>query len=523
MKKLFYLLFTIFGMPCFSQQVPFFISLQQADAPGLPYIHSYAKAQSGDKWLIVAGRVDGLHSLFPNLAFSFTEQNNNIFVIDTSTWDVWQSSLNNVPYEVRRSLSATNTQFRQAGNQLYIIGGYGYDSINELKRTFSTLTALDVDGLIGEITSGGNAISQYVRQVNDTVFAVTGGKLEAVGGKWYIAGGQNFGGLYSKTDQGLFTQRYTNSISSFDLNDDGINLSVSNFSSLTDTVNFHRRDLNSAPWISASGEEGFGVYGGVFQYEHNLPYRNPVYTTMGVSVVDFSMEQKMSQYQCPVMPLFDSVSNDMYTIFIGGISLYFFDSVSQTLLEDTLVPFIRDISSLIHHADGTTDEVLLPIQLPERSAANAEFFASLSLPHFENGVFKLRAFTQPVMLGYIYGGIISTAGNDGSTNASNKVYRVMLYPDFGSGISFAGNEKFLLYPNPADDVTQLLLNIPVSLIESITVTDAMNHVVKKIDLQRSAEAASRIIIGTTGYVPGIYAIVIKTAASFYSLRLVIVR
>src|SRR5947199_830079 len=83
-----------------AQTVPFFLDLQEVNAPNLPAIHSYAKAQSGDKWLIVGGRIDGLHSLFPNLAFSFTEQNNNIFVIDTSTWSVWQSSLYNTSYPI---------------------------------------------------------------------------------------------------------------------------------------------------------------------------------------------------------------------------------------------------------------------------------------------------------------------------------------------------------------------------------------------------------------------------------------
>ncbi len=118
------------------QTIPFFLDLQQVDAPDLPAIHSFAKAQSGDKWLIVAGRVDGMHSFFPNLAFSPDQANNNIIVIDTSSWSIWQSSLFNVPYEIRQSLSATNTEYFQLGNYLYIMGGYGYDSITDVKKLF---------------------------------------------------------------------------------------------------------------------------------------------------------------------------------------------------------------------------------------------------------------------------------------------------------------------------------------------------------------------------------------------------
>src|SRR5439155_25467196 len=121
---------------CTAQSLPFFIQLEQVDAPTLPAIHSFAKAQSGDKWMIVSGRVDGLHSLLPSQAFSSDQANNNIFIIDTTSWQVWTASLYNVAYSIRQSLQATNTEFFQRGNYLYVIGGFGYDSIADSKRTF---------------------------------------------------------------------------------------------------------------------------------------------------------------------------------------------------------------------------------------------------------------------------------------------------------------------------------------------------------------------------------------------------
>lgn len=506
------------------QSIPFSLDLQQIDAPGLPAIHSFAKAQSGDKWLIVAGRVDGMHSFFPNLAFTPDQANNNIMVIDTSSWSVWQSSLFNVPYEIRQALSATNPEYYQLGNYLYVIGGYGYDSLGDVKKTFSTLTALDVDGLIDEIISGGNNTEQYIRQISDTDFTVTGGRIEKIGSKFFLIGGQNFSGLYTKLDLGLFMQRYTNSISSFDLNDDGVNLSVSNFSANIDTVNFHRRDLNTAPWISSNGEEGFALYGGVFQYDHNTPFQNPVYVTQSDMAIDFSFAQKMSQYQCPVIPIYDSVMNNMYTIFIAGMSLYYFDSATQTLKPDTMVPFIRDISILIHHADGTTEEVILPIQFPELGGANMEFFPNTALPRYDNGVFKLRSLVQSTLLGYVYGGITSNAGNEGTSSASNKVYRLLLQPDFGSGISELTSEKRIsLHPNPADDFTQLILKNAAGDLTEVKIVDALNRVLINIQPPGVVSTEQRIRIETRNFPAGIYSVIATTDEQVFSSRLVIVR
>ncbi|HYV94457.1 MAG TPA: T9SS type A sorting domain-containing protein [Chitinophagales bacterium] len=524
MKNMLLFILCIGFISASAQTVPFSLDLQEVNAPGLPAVHSYAKAQAGDKWLIVAGRVDGLHSLFPNQAFSFTEQNNNIFVIDTSTWNVWQSSLYYVPYQIRQSLSATNTEFYQRGNYLYVIGGFGFDSLNSVKKTFSTLTALDVDGLISEIVSGGNDLAPYMRQISDTMFAVAGGKIESIGSKVYLAGGQDFSGLYTKLNAGLYTQHYMNSITGFDLNDDGINISVNNFVMNIDTVNFHRRDLNCAPWISSSNEEGFAVYGGVFQYDHDTPYQNPIYVTQNGITVDASFEQKTSQYQCPVIPLYDSAANDMYSVFIAGMSLYYFDSVTQALKEDTMVPFIKDISTLIHHANGTTDEVILPVQFPQLGGANAEFFQNTSLQHYENGVMKLRTFTQPVLLGYIFGGMTSIAGNDGVTSPSNKCYRVILEPDFGSGISPVSSKKNIrFYPNPSEDATQLIINIPCAELKEIKIIDALNHVVAMLHSQISSGSETRIRINTKNFPAGIYSVIVQTQFQSFTSRLAIVR
>ena len=92
------IILTIFFCDVKSQTVPYYLSFEEVNSYSLPVIHSYAKAQSGSYWLVVGGRTDGMHSFFPNSAFPVYEQNNNVFVIDTNTWQVWSSSLYNIDY-----------------------------------------------------------------------------------------------------------------------------------------------------------------------------------------------------------------------------------------------------------------------------------------------------------------------------------------------------------------------------------------------------------------------------------------
>ncbi len=521
--KLFFVLtaFAFFFCDSHSQTVPYFLSLEEVDAYDLPSIHSYAKAQSGSYWLVVGGRTDGMHSFFPNSAFPVYEQNNNVFVIDTNTWQVWSSSLFNVDYSSRTSLSSVNTEFIQQGNYLYVAGGYGYDSLSFEKLTFPTLTALDVDGIITEIVIGGSNLNQFVRQIVDSNFALAGGKLELLNNRFYLIGGQKFNGFYTKLNSDFFEQKYSNSISSFILNDDGENISISDFQFNIDTVNFHRRDLNSAPTINSNSEEGIGVYGGVFKYDHDLPFQNPIYISATGIVTDFSFEQKMSQYTCPIITVFDSVNNDMHSIFIGGISLYDLVDSSQILKLDTMVPYINDITTLIQHSNGTSEEIILPTKFPELGGANAEFFLNQSVPHYSNGVIKLSSLNKSALLGYIYGGLVSSSGNEGITKGSNKVYKVFLDPSIASTApDIEGKTEFQIFPNPAHDFTNIIQFATGNKIESIIIFDLLGKEVH--DFKYSINSSGLIRINTSNLFAGMYSVIVITNTSTRVLQFAVV-
>ncbi|MCS6991416.1 MAG: T9SS type A sorting domain-containing protein [Chitinophagales bacterium] len=410
-------------------QLPFELVVEPVQGASLPGLHSYAKAQHGPYWLLVGGRIDGLHSMFPTSAFSFEEQNHYFIVIDTQSWTYQLSSLHLLPPQQRFALATTNQQFFQDGNYLYVIGGYGFDSAAKIKKTFPTLCVLRVDSLIEEILNNGINTAAYVRHVTDTFFAVTGGRLEKLDSVFLLIGGQYFAGHYTKLPSSWFTQRYTNAICRFQLHDDGASIFLKNVSCTKDSLLLHRRDLNSCPWMTADGQPAVAAYGGVFRYHSDIPYQWPIYMTADSMWVDTLFEQRFSQYTCPVFCLYDSVSGKRYTVFLAGISLYDYDEQSEVAVLDTFVPFINDASVLVHHADGATEEVVIGGLFPMRGLANAEFFPNPDVPRYGHGVFRLHQITAPTLLGYAYGGIQSTAGNFGFTYASQAVWRIWLIPD----------------------------------------------------------------------------------------------
>ena len=63
--------------------------------------------------------------------------------------------------------------------------------------------------------------------------------------------------------------------------------------------------------------------------------------------------------------------------------------------------------------------------------AYSSVLANPSVPAYSNGVIKLAKIRRPTVLGYMYGGIYSTAAQTGSssqTGASNQVFEVTLTP-----------------------------------------------------------------------------------------------
>ena len=64
------------------------------------------------------------------------DNNKNIYVIDPILKKTWSASLTQLSTPLFEQLQATNQQFHQRGQTLYIIGGYGYSGAQKNHITF---------------------------------------------------------------------------------------------------------------------------------------------------------------------------------------------------------------------------------------------------------------------------------------------------------------------------------------------------------------------------------------------------
>ncbi len=403
------------------------VELQQISIPGAPLIHSFAFAKSDGRWLFIGGRINGLHGFTGLTSFPKQYSNINIYVVDPNTQQTWSRNIFlDLPFAVADQFRSMNMQYIQSGNKLYFTGGYGFDSTANGLITFPVLKVIDVSETINAVMTG-TSIAPFVRGITDSRMQVCGGELQKLGDYFYLIGGHKFTGPYRITYN---DQVYTNQIKKFKINDDGVSVSISDYTAFTDTAQYHRRDMNVVPAIKPDGFTPYMIlYGGVFKYNVNLPFLNPIYIDESGIGVDYSFEQKMSQYTCSNMSVYDSVTQKMHTTFFGGTSLYYQNEVTNTLVYDSLVPFIKDITTLSKSPDGTSAEKVMTLKFPELLGTNAKFILSDSIPQFQNGVIKLHHLDAHAFAGYIFGGIKAQLPNNGASSASNYIFKVYINPD----------------------------------------------------------------------------------------------
>ncbi|MFM2156075.1 MAG: hypothetical protein RL516_824 [Bacteroidota bacterium] len=438
-----------------SQSLPFQVAIEPLTIPNVGGLQSFAFGQHDGKWLIVGGRLDGLHRRQPFASFNIAGNNNQLIVIDPLSQMSWTSNLDSLSTSIREQLSSTNMEFHQAGNYLYLIGGYGYNFTSSSRKTFDQLTAIDIPQVINAVINN-TSISPYIRQISDPKFAVTGGHLKRINQIYYLIGGNKFDGDYNPMGHATYTQQYTNAIRKFDLLDDGINLTINHYTEIVDSANLHRRDYNAVPQILPSGEEAISVFSGVFQPNIDLPYLNTVLIDSTNYFVNNNFQQHYNHYHCATLPVYSELSKQMHTVFFGGIA-QFYDSLG-ILVQDNNVPFVKTVAMVSRDSLGSMVEYKMPIEMPGYFGASSEFIPVLSNAHFNNEVLKLDDLVfDTTLVGYIYGGINSSAANIFFTNngtqstASSQIYKVSLIKGIQTGITEnTRTDDFLMdiYPNP---------------------------------------------------------------------------
>src|SRR5271166_5255362 len=123
-------------------QIPFGIEWEEAKpAESLPALQSHAVAIVEGRWLVLSGRTAGLHGFvagqnnFPRPGF-----NKCVYLIDPEAPRVvGRFDLTRLGPELGDPLTSTNVQSAQDGNDFYVVGGYGLDSLRGRMVTFDTV------------------------------------------------------------------------------------------------------------------------------------------------------------------------------------------------------------------------------------------------------------------------------------------------------------------------------------------------------------------------------------------------
>jgi len=440
--------------------LPFKVEVVEVTPSTMPAIHSFASGTAGGKWLILGGRIAGLHGFGSgNDNFPRSTANTNAFVVDPVANKLLGSVdlVKNLPVPLAGALTATNPEFDQEGNDLFILGGYGKDLQSGNLITFGTVTKVDVAGLINAIVAGNNSIAGFFTQnpAPDNRLNVAGGTLKLYQNTFYLVFGQDFTGFYSIQNRdynragGQF-QKYTEKVRVFTLNPD---LSINTFTQIDggydDTLPYHRRDLNVVDIIMPDGATPAAtVYGGVFMAGKVAGHLTPMDVNFLTppTVVRSPFKQGLNHYDCMHVTVFDKASSSSFTTLLGGISQFHYDQPSNTLVQDALdldngvdgLPFINTVSTIQHGPQGAYAQFIQPKPLPGLLGTDGQFLPDSALQKsqiFPNGVINLTGLTARTLVGHMVGGIESFGPYSGlvkdknpATIASSRLFEIWITP-----------------------------------------------------------------------------------------------
>ena len=437
--------------------LPFRIELQEFQGPELPAIQSHIGVMVNRTLLILGGRTAGLHTFKqpPEQNFPVTAQNNFIWVLDPiyggppSKFDV-----NSLGPSLADPLQATNQQhwYDREGDLLYVIGGYGWDSVRKRYRVFPSILRIRAGALVSAVRTGATPaqISALIEAGEDERLAVTGGTLRKLAGRFLLVFGQRFDGAYAAFG-GDFQQQYTNEIRVFTLRPNSLELlSYGELTNSDPSQPFHRRDGVVVDSVDpATGEARVAAFGGVFQPGIIGGYTTPVYIAQAngqpQATVDTRVSQLFSQYECPVVVVHQSSARRVFHTFFGGIGHYWYgfsesqkkayDLVSDEGRNDGL-PFVGAVTTLVQDAAGNYQQWIVPGLIPNQRllGASTDFVMTSDVAaaaYGKNGVIALDALPAGRnFIGVIYGGIeaqnpLPLAPNTG-TSPSNSLFGVYL-------------------------------------------------------------------------------------------------
>ncbi|MBA3720863.1 MAG: hypothetical protein H0W88_00505 [Parachlamydiaceae bacterium] len=456
-------------------ELPFRIEIELADF-SLPDVitgsgvHSSVEAIYKGKWLIFAGRTNGMHTfdqLNPPSNFPAAKQNTTVYVIDPIKKTVKYRSLledlsvtGGLTQHQIDLLSVTSPQAYQSGKTVYVTGGYGVITSTGKMSTKDTLTAVDVPGLMNwvEFPEKYPIATPFVRTISDPLFQVTGGYMTKIGKNTLLVFGNDFEGFYF--DFGHNSQVYTEQVRIFRIIDDGKHLSIDKVSvnPVIPNPNFRRRDLNVVPIVERDKHgrlvPALVALAGVFTLTEGA-WTVPVHITAnGVPFMPnpnkaSTFKQGMNNYVCSLVGLYSNKSGDMYNVLMGGISYLTFEN--GKFVPDDELPFTNQVTTIVTNKNGRYKQYFMKDEFPLIVSelynpprqllfgTGAQFMPSDDVPIYSNGVLKFDKILKkslltkkPVLLGFIVGGIQSSVSetNFASDSAATQlIFKVKLIPN----------------------------------------------------------------------------------------------
>ncbi len=435
-----------------SEDVPYTIRIEQAEFSLPNGLHSFAYAVNKSKWLLIAGRTNGLHGFDAgDNNFPPSAQNTVAYVVDSKTGQVWTRNLTETASGFSQReidyLSVTSPQFYQKSGTLYITGGYGVDTETGLFGTKDTLTAIDVKGMMKWVQNSHHKHSakHYTRFIHHPIVQVTGGYMDiGQDDVTLLMMGQNFTGFYHDDSNGAYTQQ----IRRFRIFDDGHDLSIRVLNSHPKhpNANFRRRDLNIIPVMHTLYDvpsPAFVAYSGVFTEDTGI-WTIPVFISFdGKPQMENpwspkAFKQGMNNYASATIGLFSDENGKMYSTFLGGISYGYYDNGVFTT--DSEFPFINQVTTVSLSGKGIYKQYLMDAEYPQIPipgtnpqtyylfGAGAAFIKTKEISAYSNGVIRLDRVKKPdTLLGFVVGGIQSKLPNTNTqadSGASTYIFRV---------------------------------------------------------------------------------------------------
>lgn len=430
----------------FSQTIAdYTIKLEPVTIEGFFGIQSFVAGVSGDEVIILGGRLDGLHRRQPFASFDSAGHNNQLIVLNFTTKQIWKQSLNHLNADLYNQLKATNHNFTQVGDSLFIVGGYGINEQTKEHQTFPFATKCSISELISAVKKGTVQQSMFT-QVKDERFAITGGQLQEINRIFYLVGGHRFDGRYNPIDRPTFVQEYLNGFRTFVWNGNQALF----LSDIKDSVNLHIRDYNLIKIQNGTEDPYLMALSGVFQRTAKLPFlpAKRISSKGNVSLMP-NFRQYYNQYECADLLIYDSINNSSNVILFGGISQYY-DSLG-ILVQDDNVPFTRSITRLAIDKDSSCFEYLQTTKMPGYLGAGSVFIQNQHKNWREDYFIWNQLNEEEIDLGYLIGGIESSDKNifwindENESRATPILYKVYLVPTSELPVkSYYSNAKILV-------------------------------------------------------------------------------